>query len=164
MKKGKFSKQEKDTLKQAAQEYAQEHSLPSEDFSWLFATRTSEHKKEAAGAWQVIAQSLPHRTYKAVYACGTRMLHELNYQVSCVLLQSAVAEVGVEGTGKRGFSMAEDRDTIACPSRLLLRCVPCMCCAPALALRTVSWSGTKKDLVWILQLQGRKCPVPPVAK
>ena len=82
VKKGKFSKQEKDTLKQAAQEYAQEHSLPSEDFSWLFATRTSEHKKEAAGAWQVIAQSLPHRTYKAVYACGTRMLHELNYQVS----------------------------------------------------------------------------------
>ena len=60
----------------------QEHSLPSEDFGWLFNTRGAGNKREAAGAWQTIAQCLPHRTYKSVYACGTRMLHELNYQVS----------------------------------------------------------------------------------
>ena len=100
MKRGKFSKQEKDTLKQAAQEYAQEHSLPSNDFSWLFNTRTSEHKSEAAGAWQVIAQSLPHRTYKAVYACGTRMLHELNYQV-CACCMHVVQIWGVHACGTR---------------------------------------------------------------
>ena len=85
MKKGKFSKQEKETLRQSAHSYALEHSLPTADFSCLFNTRTGGHKKAAAGAWQNIAQSLPHRTYKSVYACGTRMLHELNYQVQPLL-------------------------------------------------------------------------------
>ena len=81
VKKGKFTKQEKDTLKQAALSYAQEHGLATDDFTWLFGTRTAGNRKEVAGAWQAIAQTLPHRTYKSVYACGTRMLHELNYQV-----------------------------------------------------------------------------------
>ncbi len=83
VKRGQFTKQEKDTLKQAARLYAQEHSLAesSDDFSWLFNTRSSGNRKDVAGAWQTIAQSLPHRTYKSVYACGTRMLNELNYQV-----------------------------------------------------------------------------------
>ena len=82
VKKGKFTKQEKDTLKQAAQTYAQENGLPSDDFSWLLnKARTSGNRKDVNGAWQTIAQSLPHRTYKSVYACGSRMLSELNYQV-----------------------------------------------------------------------------------
>ena len=84
VKKGKFTKQEKDTLKQAAVAYAQEHNLPTTDFAWLFCTRSlsSEYKGQATGAWRSISESLPHRTNKAVYACGTRMLHERNYQVS----------------------------------------------------------------------------------
>ena len=84
VKKGKFTKQEKDTLKQAAIAYAQEHNLPTTDFAWLFCTRSlnSEYKGQATGAWRSISESLPHRTNKAVYACGTRMLHERNYQVS----------------------------------------------------------------------------------
>ena len=83
VKKGKFTKQEKDTLKQAAIAYAQEHNLPTTDFAWLFCTRSlnSEYKGQATGAWRSISESLPHRTNKAVYACGTRMLHERNYQV-----------------------------------------------------------------------------------
>ena len=82
VKKGKFTKQEKDTLKQAAQTYAQDNGLPSDDFSWLLnKARTSGNRKDVNGAWQTIAQSLPHRTYKSVYACGSRMLSELNYQV-----------------------------------------------------------------------------------
>lgn len=84
VKKGKFTKQEKDTLKQAAIAYAQEHNLPTTDFAWLFCTRSlnSEYKGQATGAWRSISESLPHRTNKAVYACGTRMLHDRNYQVS----------------------------------------------------------------------------------
>ncbi len=82
VKKGKFTKQEKDTLKQAAQTYVQDNGLPSDDFSWLLnKARTSGNRKDVNGAWQTIAQSLPHRTYKSVYACGSRMLSELNYQV-----------------------------------------------------------------------------------
>lgn len=81
VKKGKFSKQEKETLKQAAVAYAQEHGLPTDSFEWLFNVKASENKKQAAGCWRTIAQSLPHRTYKSVYACGTRMLHAMNYQV-----------------------------------------------------------------------------------
>ncbi|KAL0027351.1 hypothetical protein WJX79_003122 [Trebouxia sp. C0005] len=81
VKKGKFTKQEKDTLKQAAHKYAQDNGLPSDDFAWLLnKPRTSGNRKDVAGAWQTIAQSLPHRTYKSVYACGSRMLSELNYQ------------------------------------------------------------------------------------
>ena len=84
VKKGKFTKQEKDTLKQAAVAYAQEHNLPTTDFAWLFCTRSlnSEYKGQATGAWRSISESLPHRTNKAVYACGTRMLHDRNYQVT----------------------------------------------------------------------------------
>ena len=84
VKKGKFTRQEKDTLKQAAVAYAQEHNLPTTDFAWLFCTRSlnSEYKGQATGAWRSISESLPHRTNKAVYACGTRMLHDRNYQVS----------------------------------------------------------------------------------
>ncbi len=82
VKKGKFTKQEKDTLKQSAQTYAQDNGLPSDDFTWLLnKARTSGNRKDVNGAWQTIAQSLPHRTYKSVYACGSRMLSELNYQV-----------------------------------------------------------------------------------
>ena len=82
VKKGKFTRQEKDTLKQAAHTYAQDNGLPSDDFAWLLnKARTSGNRKDVAGAWQTIAQSLPHRTYKSVYACGSRMLSELNYQV-----------------------------------------------------------------------------------
>ena len=83
VKKGKFTKAEKDTLKQAAVDYAQSHGLSTTDFAWLFCTRglNSEYKQQAGGAWRSISASLPHRTNKAVYACGTRMLHERNYQV-----------------------------------------------------------------------------------
>ena len=83
VKKGKFTKAEKDTLKQAAVDYAQLHGLSTTDFAWLFCTRSlnSEYKQQAGGAWRSISAKLPHRTNKAVYACGTRMLHERNYQV-----------------------------------------------------------------------------------
>ena len=64
------------------QDYADEHSLSREDLSWLFATRHGEDRTKAAGAWQVVAQQLPDRTAKSVWACGTRMLHQYAYKVS----------------------------------------------------------------------------------
>ena len=63
------------------QDYADEHSLSKEDLSWLFATRHGEDRSKAAGAWQIVAQQLPDRTAKSVWACGTRMLHQYAYKV-----------------------------------------------------------------------------------
>lgn len=109
VKKGKFTKQEKDTLKQAAHKYAQDNGLPSDDFAWLLnKPRTSGNRKDVAGAWQTIAQSLPHRTYKSVYACGSRMLSELNYQVrqgtvlqTLTCVRSAMTKAAVHAQYKR---------------------------------------------------------------
>lgn len=64
----------------AVQEYAEAHELSHEDTSWLYATRTGKHRAQASGAWQIIAQALPHRTVQAVYAMGSRMFHEGNYK------------------------------------------------------------------------------------
>ena len=57
-----------------------------DDMGWLFATRTSSNaeKATARGAWTAIAKKLPHRRVKAVWAAGTRMLHEGNFQVGAV--------------------------------------------------------------------------------
>ena len=84
VKRGKFSKQEKETLKDAAIKFGQERGFPTDTFEWLLNGNNGENKKEVAGVWQSIAQSLPHRNYKSIYACGTRMLSDRNYQVSLV--------------------------------------------------------------------------------
>ena len=68
-------------MRQAAEEYARLHDLPTDDWSWLYRTCKGEQANKSKGAWQAIAAALPHRKYKAVYSAGTRMLHEGNYQV-----------------------------------------------------------------------------------
>lgn len=66
------------------QEYAQRNDLSETDLEWLYSTSkdSSEHKHKVRGAWKTIALSVPHRTQKAVWHCGTRMLHEGNFKVS----------------------------------------------------------------------------------
>ncbi|BDA51084.1 probable cyclin-D-binding Myb-like transcription factor 1 at C-terminar half [Coccomyxa sp. Obi] len=82
VKHGRFSLSERETIKQAVKEYAQSKGLSETDLEWLYSTSksTSEHKHKVRGAWKTIAQSLPHRTQKAVWCCGTRMLHEGNFK------------------------------------------------------------------------------------
>ena len=89
----RFSDEEKQTLRQAAEDFAQEHDLPTDDWSWLYHTCKQEHAGRSKGAWQAIASALPHRKYKAVYSAGTRMLHEANYQVTCRSSPHAVRRV-----------------------------------------------------------------------
>ena len=66
-----------------AQEYARQHGFSTDDLGWLFATRTStnEQRRTAVGAWTAIAERLPHRRLKAVWAAGTRLLHAGNFLV-----------------------------------------------------------------------------------
>ena len=65
------------------QEYAEAHQLSQTDLDWLYCTRKSsaEARKRTEGAWISIAAALPHRKAKAVWSCGTRMLHLGNYKV-----------------------------------------------------------------------------------
>ena len=66
-----------------AQEYARQHGFSTGDLGWLFATRssTNEQRQTAVGAWTAIAERLPARRLKAVWAAGTRMLHAGNFLV-----------------------------------------------------------------------------------
>ena len=64
------------------------HSLSDTDLSWIYNTKnnlgndmTAEDRTQRKNAWTVIAQALPHRTPKSVWACATRVLHEGNYLV-----------------------------------------------------------------------------------
>eukprot|EP00887_Chlorella_sp_A99_P005250 scaffold1.g5250.t1 len=76
VKSGPFSKAEKQTLREAVAEYAAAHGHSTKDFSWLLGNSRSGNK----GAWVKIAQALPDRTTKSVWAAGTRIFHEGNYQ------------------------------------------------------------------------------------
>ncbi|KAL4432464.1 hypothetical protein ABPG77_001763 [Micractinium sp. CCAP 211/92] len=77
VKSGVYSKAEKETLRQAVINFAAKNGLPTDSFDWLFGSSRSGATK---GAWKKIAAALPHRTFKSVWAAGTRMLHEGNYQ------------------------------------------------------------------------------------
>lgn len=77
----RFSKAERDTLKQAAVNYAQERGLSDTDFGWLYETRRGPQRKLTIGAWKVIAESLPNRSIAAVWRTGTRILHPDNRKV-----------------------------------------------------------------------------------
>ncbi|KAK9807939.1 hypothetical protein WJX73_004975 [Symbiochloris irregularis] len=101
VKHGRFSEDEKETLRQAAQDFASQHGLSGDDLSWLFSTRGLEHGSKARGAWQAIAAALPHRKYKAVYSAGTRMLHEGNYQGKWTLEDEARLLELVQEKGRR---------------------------------------------------------------
>ena len=76
------------------QDFARAHNLSDTDLSWIYNTRnnlgnalTAEDRAQRKGAWSVIAQSLPDRTPKSVWAFATRVLHEGNYLVHhCVPL------------------------------------------------------------------------------
>lgn len=79
-----------------AQEFAGAHGFSMEDLGWLFATRSSASSAEretAMGAWTAIAKRLPHRRVKAVWAAGTRMLHEGNFRVSLSLCMTCWRKV-----------------------------------------------------------------------
>ncbi|PSC75744.1 DNA-binding REB1 [Micractinium conductrix] len=77
VKSGAFSKQEKETLRRAVLAYADGNGHSFEDTSWLYG---SSKQKGTKGLWSKIAAALPHRTVKSVWAAGTRMFHEGNYQ------------------------------------------------------------------------------------
>ncbi|PRW58651.1 myb family transcription factor family [Chlorella sorokiniana] len=77
VKSGPFSSGEKETIRQAVYEYAATKGLSTDDMSWLFSTSKSGETK---GLWKQIAAKLPQRTVKSVWAAGTRMFHEGNYQ------------------------------------------------------------------------------------
>ncbi len=62
---------------------AEQHDQSTTEFSWLFE-RTQKRVSRQEGAWAVIAEALPNRTYKAVWAAGTRLFHPGNYQVGCL--------------------------------------------------------------------------------
>ena len=71
------------------QDFARAHNLSDTDLSWIYNTKnnlgndlTAEDRSQRKGAWSVIAQSLPHRTPKSVWAFVTRVLHEGNYLVN----------------------------------------------------------------------------------
>ena len=71
------------------QDFARAHNLSDTDLSWIYNTKnnlgndlTAEDRSQRKGAWSVIAQSLPHRTPKSVWAFATRVLHEGNYLVN----------------------------------------------------------------------------------
>lgn len=80
----RFSEAEKQSLRKAAEDFAKQHDLPTDDWTWLYGTCKGPHAAKSRGAWQAIAAALPHRKYKAVYSAGTRMLHEGNYKVPSV--------------------------------------------------------------------------------
>ena len=64
-------------------EFAKERGLDEDNFDWLFRTKTGEQRALTAGAWKAIASNgLPHRSIRAVWACGTRFLHPSHYKVS----------------------------------------------------------------------------------
>ena len=70
------------------QDFARAHGLSDTDMSWIYNTRnnlgnslTAEDRTQRKGAWLVIAQALPHRTPKSVWAFATRILHEGNHMV-----------------------------------------------------------------------------------
>ena len=59
---------------------AELHGHSTTDFSWLFDASKKRTKRDQ-GVWSVIAEALPHRTYKSVWGAGMRMFHPGNYQV-----------------------------------------------------------------------------------
>ena len=73
------------------QDFARANNLSNTDFSWIYNTKnnlgnnlSAEDRAQRKGAWLAIAQSLPHRTPKSVYAFATRVLHEGNYLVRSI--------------------------------------------------------------------------------
>ena len=70
------------------QEYARAHSLSESNLSWIYSTKnnrggdmTAKGRAACKRAWMAIAQALPHRTPKSVWAFATRTLHEGNHLV-----------------------------------------------------------------------------------
>lgn len=78
----RFSEAEKTALRDGVAAYAREKGLSETDLSWLFKTSTGAQRELTRGAWKAIAsECLPHRSIRAVHACGTRMLDPCNYKV-----------------------------------------------------------------------------------
>ena len=77
-------------MKAAAAEFAEEKGLSEDNFDWLFHSRTGEQRELTSGAWKAIANNaLPHRSVRAVWACGTRILHPSHSKVSPCALSAA---------------------------------------------------------------------------
>ena len=77
------------------------HSLSESDLSWIYSTRnsrgsstTAEDRAARKSAWMAIAQALPHRTPKSVWAFATRALHEGNHLVCTRMLQCQLSFSG----------------------------------------------------------------------
>lgn len=84
------------------QDYARAHNLSDTNLSWIYNTRnnlgndlTAEDRVQRKSAWSVIAQTLPHRTPKSVWAFATRVLHEGNYLVRNCIVMSMYGSLGV---------------------------------------------------------------------
>jgi hypothetical protein len=118
VKHGRFSESEKATIRQAVQRYAAAQGLSVTDLGWLFATRkeAGRYRRDHPGAWQAIADSLPHRTTQAVWACGTRMLHPDNYQVC---MGSQRSPPFIQSVGQSVSRSVTTQAAWACGTRML---------------------------------------------
>lgn len=74
---GPYSKAEKESMKNAVEQYATSKGLSTTDFSWLIAPGRGKKPKEIVGLWKEVAAALPNRTIKSVAAAGLRMFHPL---------------------------------------------------------------------------------------
>ncbi|KAL4437042.1 hypothetical protein ABPG75_004181 [Micractinium tetrahymenae] len=131
VKSGPFSKAEKEALRQAVLDYAAKHGQSTDSFEWLFGSSRSGATK---GAWKKIAAALPNRTFKAVWAAGTRMFHEGNYQGKWTPEEDAQLLALVSERGRKWTEIggAVGRMPEACRDRWLM----------------IRLGGTKKEGRW----------------
>jgi hypothetical protein len=76
------SQEEKDTLDGAIRGYAAQHGLSPTSLDWLFHTRSrgAADKERTRRVWLELAEAVPHRSPKQVWAAVTRRLHEAKGQ------------------------------------------------------------------------------------
>lgn len=76
------SQEEKATLDGAIKAYARQHGLSGSRLDWLFHTRSAgaADKERLRRVWLELAEALPHRSPKQVWAAVTRRLHEAKGQ------------------------------------------------------------------------------------
>lgn len=75
VKSGPFSQAEKETLKRSLEQFARQRNLSTDDYSWLLLGVGAARDEQVRGVWKAVAAALPHRTIKAVAACGLRLVH-----------------------------------------------------------------------------------------
>ena len=81
MVKERYSKKEKQVLREATVQYAQAHGLSDNNFEWLF-----QRKFRGKNSYAVIAQALPQRNVESVRMCVARMYHPGNHKVRLIMI------------------------------------------------------------------------------